>query len=140
MAWTGYRSEPVEYDRAARHSGQTKYRPLKLFLLSLDAIVGFSILPLRFASLLGLAATVGAILMTITIVLQKLIWGIAIEGYALLASGLFFVGGTQMLLLGVAGEYIARIYRQVQARPLYLIDQEIGGSGGRTSVSGDVSR
>lgn len=128
VAWTGYRSEPVEYDRAARHSGQTKYRPLKLFLLSLDAIVGFSILPLRLASLFGFLATGGAIAMTCVIIVQKLVWGINIQGYALLASGLFFVGGTQMLLLGVAGEYIARIYRQVQNRPLYLVDREIGNS------------
>ncbi|MBX3423712.1 MAG: glycosyltransferase family 2 protein [Pirellulaceae bacterium] len=130
VAWTGYRSQPLEYDRAARHSGETKYRPWKLFLLSLDAIVGFSILPLRLASLLGFAVTAASIIMTCIIVVQKLFWGIDIEGYALLASGLFFVGGTQMLLMGVVGEYIARIYRQVQGRPLYLIDEQAGGSGG----------
>lgn len=130
VAWTGYRSEPVEYDRAARWAGQTKYRPLKLLLLSIDAIVGFSILPLRLASLLGFFATAGAILMTCIIIVQKLIWGIDIQGYALLASGLFFVGGTQMLLLGVVGEYIARIYRQVQNRPLYLVETETGGASG----------
>lgn len=130
VAWTGFASEPILYDRAARHSGRTKYRPLKLLLLSLDAIVGFSVVPLRLASMLGFAVTAGAIVMTLVIVIQKLIWGIDVQGYALLASGLFFVGGTQMLLLGVVGEYIARIYRRVQDRPLYLVDEQIGADRG----------
>jgi polyisoprenyl-phosphate glycosyltransferase len=127
VAWTGFKSTPLLYDRPARHSGETKYRPLKLLLLSLDAIVGFSITPLRVATLLGLGVCAMSIVFVIVILCQRIFGHVfAIQGYALLASGFFFLGGSQMLLLGVIGEYIGRIYRRNQDRPLYLIDREIG--------------
>ena len=125
VAWTGFKSTPLLYDRPARYSGETKYRPLKLLLLSLDAIVGFSITPLRFATLLGLGVCAVSIVLVIVITFQRIFGHVfEIQGYALLASGFFFLGGSQMLLLGVIGEYIGRIYRRNQDRPLYLIDRE----------------
>lgn len=131
VAWTGFKSAQVFYDRPARHSGETKYRPLKLLLLSLDALVGYSITPLRFATMLGLGVCAIAVVFVIAIVLQRLVFGHVFEmqGYALLASGLFFLGGSQILLLGVIGEYIGRIYRREQDRPLYLIDRRIHHGG-----------
>lgn len=127
VAWTGFKSTPLLYDRPARHSGETKYRPLKLLLLSLDAIVGFSITPLRMATLIGLGVCVLSLLLVLVLIAQRLFGHVfELQGYALLASGLFFLGGSQMLLLGVIGEYIGRIYRRNQDRPLYLIDRETG--------------
>lgn len=126
VAWTGFKSAPLMYDRPARHSGETKYRPLKLLLLSLDAIVGFSISPLRIATIFGLAVCGLSALLVLIIVCQRFFGHVgAIQGYALLASGLFFLGGTQIMLLGVIGEYIGRIYRKNQDRPLYLVDRVI---------------
>jgi dolichol-phosphate mannosyltransferase len=121
VAWTGFKAVPLLYDRAARHAGETKYRPLKLLLLSFDAIVGFSITPLRIATLFGFFTTLVCAAMAITIIVQKLVWGIPVQGYAALTTGLFFIGGVQMLLLGILGEYVGRIYRQSQNRPLYLV-------------------
>lgn len=128
VAWTGFQSAPLMYDRPARHSGETKYRPLKLLLLSLDAIVGFSISPLRIATIFGLLVTLLSIVMVIVLLLQRFVFShtFPIQGYALLTSGLFFLGGTQIMLLGVIGEYIGRIYRRNQDRPLYLVDRVIG--------------
>ena len=127
VAWTGYKSAQLMYDRPARHSGETKYRPLKLLLLSLDAIIGFSISPLRIATMLGLGVCLGSLVLVLIIVIQRLIGHtFEMQGYALLSSGLFFLGGSQILLLGLIGEYIGRIYRKNQDRPLYLIDQRIG--------------
>jgi dolichol-phosphate mannosyltransferase len=127
VAWTGFKSAPLLYDRPARHSGETKYRPLKLLLLSLDAIVGFSISPLRIATIFGLLVTLMSVMMVFVLLFQRFVFNhtFPIQGYALLTSGLFFLGGTQIMLLGVIGEYIGRIYRKNQDRPLYLVDRVI---------------
>ena len=87
--------------------------------------MGFSILPLRIATGVGLAVTAFSLTMAAVVVFQKLFHRIPIQGYALLATGLFFLGGVQMLLLGILGEYIGRIYRQTQDRPLYLVSEVI---------------
>jgi len=126
IAWTGFRSQAVHYDRPARHGGETKYNPLKLLWLSLDAAVGFSILPLRVATALGFLVTFFSVIMIAIIVVQKVFNDITMPGYALLATGMFFLGGVQMMLLGVVGEYIGRIYRQSQARPLYIVREVLG--------------
>ena len=125
VAWTGFDSIAVPYDRPARFAGKTNYRFWKLLFLSLDAAVGFSITPLRFASALGFIIMALSMAMALVIVIQKLVVGIQVQGYALLTSGLFFLGGVQMLLLGILGEYIGRIYRQTQGRPLYLVSEKI---------------
>jgi len=113
VAWTGFRSAAVEYDRPARASGQTHYGLLKLFFLSLDAFFGSSISPLRMASAGGIAVMLISILAA------------AMPGTALLSCGLFFLGGVQMFCTGILGEYVGRIYRQAQHRPLYLVAEEI---------------
>ncbi|HWB55064.1 MAG TPA: glycosyltransferase family 2 protein [Tepidisphaeraceae bacterium] len=125
IAWTGFETAKVEYDRPARHAGRTKYNPIKLFLLSVDAAVGFSTKPLRLASGLGFIVTIISLEEAARIFVEKLVWNIKIPGYALQTVGLFFLGGVQMLLLGVIGEYIGRIYRHSQNRPLYIVAQKI---------------
>ena len=86
--------------------------------------MGFSTHPLRLATLLGLLTTAGALIAGAAVVIHKLFFGLAVEGYALLATGIFFLGGVQMLLLGILGEYTGRIYTQVQQRPLYVVKEE----------------
>ena len=113
IAWTGFRSAPLEYDRPARASGQTHYGLLKLFFLSLDAFFGFSISPLRIASAAGIVVMLISALATI------------VPNTTLMSCGLFFLGGVQMFCTGILGEYVGRIYRQAQHRPLYLVAEEI---------------
>lgn len=125
VAWTGYKTARVEYDRPARHAGKTKYNPIKLFLLSLDVAVGFSTKPLRLATALGFVVMVISLEEGLRIFIEKIFQDIPIPGYALNTVGLFFLGGVQMLLLGVIGEYIGRIYRHSQNRPLYIVAQRI---------------
>lgn len=124
VAWVGHRQTAVQFDRPARHAGQAKYNVIKLILLSLDAAMGFSTHPLRLATLLGLLTTAGALIAGLAVVIHKLFFGLAVEGYALLAAGIFFLGGVQMLLLGILGEYTGRIYTQVQQRPLYVVKEQ----------------
>jgi dolichol-phosphate mannosyltransferase len=114
VAWTGFRSAAIEYDRPSRSSGKTHYGLLKLFFLSLDAFVGFSISPLRLASAAG-----------ILVMIVSLIASITAPSSAFFTCGLFFLGGIQLLCTGILGEYVGRIYRQAQHRPLYLIAEEI---------------
>ena len=125
IAWTGFKSSAVEYDRPERAGGETKYNTLKLLWLSFDAAIGFSILPLRIASAIGVLITLGSLIMVAILIAQKLFRQLDIPGYALQTAGLFFLGGVQMLMLGVLGEYIGRIYRQSQDRPLYVIREKI---------------
>jgi len=129
VAWTGFHWTSVKYHRAARHSGDTNYKIRELISLALDAFTGFSAVPLRIVSLIGLGVTVLAAAGTLWIVLNKLLLGIDIPGYAFLATGVLFLGGVQILLLGTIGEYVGRIYVETQRRPLYLIREMEGLSG-----------
>lgn len=121
----------IEFDRPSRMGGDPKYGPWKLAALSLDSHLGFSTVPLRIATAFRLLTVVASILAGSAILVHKVVWDIPLPGYALSACGFFFVGGVQMLLLGVAGEYIGRIYTQVQQRPLYVVQEH---TGLRTSV------
>ncbi len=126
VPWLGYKQTGIWYDRPERKSGTTKYGFFKLLIVSLDAISGFSIVPLRIATLLGFVTVIISAVFAIAITVHKLVLGLNIPGYALATAGMFFLGGVEMLLLGVIGEYIGRIYRQVQQRPLYLVREEGG--------------
>jgi len=124
VSWVGFKQAGVLYDRDERHGGETKYGVLKLILLALDAVIGFSHVPLRWGSYLGMLVCLFSILMAVYIVAKKLIWGIEIPGYALMTTGVFFLGGTQLLMLGLLGEYVGRIYRESQQRPLYIVAEQ----------------
>ncbi|MCJ7627769.1 MAG: glycosyltransferase family 2 protein [Longimicrobiales bacterium] len=131
VAWTGFRTTSVLYRRARRHSGETKYNVGKLVVLALDAITGFSAVPIRLVSLVGLGVTAVSALGTLWIVFNKLFLGIDIPGYAFLAAGVLFLGGVQILMLGAIGEYVGRIYVETQRRPLYLVRELAGLTGER---------
>lgn len=139
VAWTGFRSCPISFDRAPRKAGRSKYHFVRLFLLSLDAFVGFSIAPLRLATALGFLVTLVSLIMVGVIVVQKLLHRIDQTGYALQTSALFFLGGVQLLVLGILGEYIGRIYRQTQNRPLYIVTEQTPPGRSR-SVSRERAR
>jgi len=126
IAWSGFRASEVTFHRARRHSGETKYSLWRLIVLALDAMTSFSAAPLRMVSLAGLVVTGLSLLGAATVVFQKLFLGIPIRGYAFLVTGVFFLGGVQILMLGVMGEYIGRIFVETQRRPLYLV-AETGG-------------
>ena len=141
VAWAGFKSVALPYDRPARYGGQTHYSALKLLLLSLDAMVGFSITPLRLASALGFIITILSLILAAIIVAQRVFFyhrEMPYAGYALLTSGLFFLGGVQMLLLGILGEYVGRIYRQTQGRPIYLIARTVGATDDVNPVKPEI--
>ncbi len=127
VAWTGFRQTAVPYERDHRYAGQTKYSPFKLAELAFDVMLGFSNVPLRLGILMGFLVCLICFGLIGVIVFQKWFFGIPIPGYALLVTGIFFLGGIQLLIIGLMAEYVGRIYQQVQARPLYIAAEKSPG-------------
>lgn len=119
--WVGFRQIGVEYERAERYAGETKYPLKKMFRLAGDAITGFSYLPLQLATYLGFATFgIGLIAMIIMIIL-RLSGSSFLSGQALILIVILFMGGVQLIVFGLLGEYIGRLYDEARGRPLYIV-------------------
>jgi dolichol-phosphate mannosyltransferase len=129
VCWTGFRSIGVRFDRAARYAGKTKYNYFKLIALAFDSITGFTTIPLKIATWLGMFIAAGAILWTFVVLFQFFFWHAANgapyrpAGFTFLAIAVLLLGGVQIFLMGLIGEYLARTYEQVQARPIYIVEE-----------------
>ena len=121
VAWVGFRQTGVPYVRAPRFAGETKYPLRKMLKFAWDAITGFSYVPLQLATYLGFAAAGMAILAIPLVVVARLAGSQAFYGQATTLIAVLFLGGVQLISLGILGEYIGRIYDEVKARPLYVI-------------------
>ncbi len=122
ILWTGFPCAGVETERDARNKGQTKYNFLKSAKLGMDAIISFSSFPLRIASLAGLVIALLSFTIGSYMLIRKLFIGMPISGYASIIVSMYFLGGVQLIVIGLMGEYISRIYTEVQNRPLYIIE------------------
>jgi glycosyltransferase involved in cell wall biosynthesis len=120
-AWVGFKQIGVEYKRAARHAGETKYPFNKMLKLALNAITGFSYFPLQVATYFGFISAGIAILAIPLVVIERLTGSQAFYGQATTLIAVLFFGGVQLISLGVLGEYIGRIYDEVKGRPLYIV-------------------
>ncbi|MEM1166170.1 MAG: glycosyltransferase family 2 protein [Planctomycetota bacterium] len=130
VSWIGFNQEPFLYDRDARFAGQTKYPLRKMIGLAKDAITAFSVKPLTFASTFGLIA-MGIAVLTVGYAVISYFFFSTEPGWASVMSVVAFFGGVQLLVLGVIGEYLGRLYEQAKGRPLFVIDRvhRTGGSG-----------
>jgi dolichol-phosphate mannosyltransferase len=126
VAWVGFRQEPVLYRRAARLAGETEYPLRKMLRFATDGIVSFSLVPLRIAAYMGFLAAGLALLGIVYALALRLFTDVWVTGWTLLFIGMLFLGGVQLLFLGVMGEYIGRIYGEVKRRPLYLVKERLG--------------
>jgi glycosyltransferase involved in cell wall biosynthesis len=126
IAWIGFRQEAVEYDRAARAAGETKYPFRRMVRFALDGMFSFSTTPLRLATYLGFVASGLAVVGVFWALYVRLVTHAAIPGWATLWISVLFLGGVQLVSLGVIGEYIGRIYGEVKERPLYFVRERIG--------------
>ncbi len=120
-AWVGFRQVGVPYKRAARFAGETKYPLKKMIKLALNAITGFSYLPLQIANWFGIAAVGAAFLLLIAIIILRIVGSMWLAGQAAILIVGLFLGGVQLISLGILGEYIGRIYDEVKGRPLYIV-------------------
>ncbi len=118
----GYRSDSVYYTRGERFAGESKYPLKKMLSFAFDGITSFSITPIRAISAIGLIACLIAVIMAIFTIIQKFT-GQTSDGWASLMVSLWFIGGVQLLSLGLIGEYIGKIYKEVKHRPRYIIEE-----------------
>jgi dolichol-phosphate mannosyltransferase len=122
VSWVGFKQVGVSYKRDKRYAGETKYPYRKMIKFALDGIISFSSIPLKFATWLGYITSLVAFLYACSVFVQKAL-GITVQGWATITVGMFFLGGVQLLCLGIIGEYIGRIFNEIKQRPLYIIDE-----------------
>ena len=126
VAWIGLRQEPIAYDRAPRAAGESSYPLLRMLRFALDAVTGFSIVPLRLAAALGVLLAAGsALLLAYTI--GSWATGRVVSGWTSMTTIMLVIGSAQLLVLGVFGEYLGRLYLEAKRRPLFVIDRVFGG-------------
>lgn len=126
FALIGFKKKEFLYDRDPRIAGQTKWNYFNLFNLAIEGITSFSTFPLRLSSLLGLIVAAAGFIYIIFLVLKTLIFGEPVRGYPTLLSIIIFLGGIQLLSLGIIGEYLGRIFDEVKNRPLYFVEKYSG--------------
>ena len=125
FSWIGFRQIEVSYTRAPRAAGQTKWNYWRLWNFSIEGITSFSIGPLQFASYFGFFIAAVAALYGLFFLIRTIILGNPVPGYPSLLVAVLFLGGMQLLTLGIIGEYIGRIFDETKGRPLYLIAEEL---------------
>lgn len=125
VAWLGFRQTGVPYARAARRAGATGYPLRKMLRFAVDGITSFSHVPLQLATWLGFLVSLLAFAYIVVVVALKVI-GISWPGYTSLMAAILFLGGVQLVMIGLLGEYLGRVYDEVKRRPLYLVQATVG--------------
>ncbi len=121
LPWTGFRSIELPYQRVLRSGGQSSWSLLKLFSYAMDGIFSFSVLPLKIWTVIGLFVSSFSLVYASIIILRTALFGVDVEGYASLMVTVLFIGGIQLIGIGVLGEYVGRIYVEAKSRPHYFI-------------------
>jgi dolichol-phosphate mannosyltransferase len=122
VSWVGFRQAGVLYNREKRYAGETKYPIGKMIKFSLDGITSFSHAPLKIATWLGYGVSLIALLYTMIIIVEKFM-GMTVPGFASIMAGMLFLGGVQLICLGIMGEYIGRIFNETKGRPIYVLEE-----------------
>jgi len=122
FGWVGFRRKALPYHRHARLVGESKFGFWRLWNFALEGITGFSTAPLRVTTYLGLAAASFAFLFALVVVLKAALYGDRVAGWPTMMAVILFLGGIQLIALGLIGEYLGRLYEESKQRPLYLID------------------
>ena len=121
FGWVGFRTKWLPYENVERVAGETKWSFWKLLLYSLQGIVGFSTVPLAIASVLGILLCVVSFLMVVYIIVKTLLFGDPVSGWPSLACMVMFMGGIQLLCMGILGQYLAKTYLETKHRPIYIL-------------------
>ena len=129
VAWVGFSQVGVPYARAARKAGETNYPLRKMLRFAVDAITSFSHVPLQLATWLGFLTSLFAFAYIVVVVVLKFV-GISWPGYTSLMAAILFLGGVQLVMIGLLGEYLGRVYDEVKGRPLYLVQDTVGSDPG----------
>lgn len=120
FGWVGYNTKWIAYENVERVAGETKWSFWGLFFYSIEGIIAFSTRPLAIASIVGIVLFLIAICWTFYIIAKTLIWGEPVAGYPSMICGIFFIGGIQLLCLGILGQYLSKTYLETKKRPIYI--------------------
>lgn len=135
FGWVGFRQIGVPYDRAPRAAGRTKWNYWKLWNFALEGITSFSAAPLKVATYVGVLTALAAFAYGVWIVVKTLLWGDPVAGYPSLMTVILFLGGIQLIALGLIGEYLGRLYEESKQRPLYLVDRAVAAGGPQVATA-----
>lgn len=125
FAWVGFKQKEILFEREPRAAGESKWRYWSLFNFAIEGITSFSTAPLRLATLLGMCTAFSAFLFGLFIIYRTLVFGDPVAGYPSMMVVILFLGGVQLLSLGIIGEYVGRMFNETKQRPLYLLNQVI---------------
>jgi polyisoprenyl-phosphate glycosyltransferase len=134
FAWVGFPSIAVEYDRDPRGAGRTKWPFWKLWNLAIEGITSHTVMPLKLATYLGLGVAAFAVVFGAQLILRTLLFGNPVAGYPSLMAVILFLGGTQLMTLGIIGEYLGRVFNETKRRPLYLVERYEPATGTLTPI------
>jgi len=124
FAWVGFKTTSVEYVREGRKAGKTSFGAWKLWNFALDGITSFSTVPLRIWFYIGICISFLSLMYGSMIIIKTLVYGIDLAGYASILTAILFLGGIQLMGIGILGEYIGRLYQESKRRPIYIIENE----------------
>ncbi|WP_343344481.1 glycosyltransferase family 2 protein [Sphingomicrobium sp. XHP0239] len=127
FGWAGFKTTTVGYRREERQAGTTKFGFWKLWTLALDGITSASTVPLRVWSYVGALIALGTLVFAAFVILQTMITGVDVPGYASIMVAVLFLGSVQLISLGILGEYVGRILTETKQRPLYIVRENLGG-------------
>lgn len=126
FSWVGFNTEYIPYTVEERESGESKWGFKKLLKYAFEGIVSFTTFPLKLSAYIGFLSSVISIVYLIVVIIQKLVFGISVPGYATIVVLVLLLGGLQLFCLGILGEYISKIYVQVKNRPVYILKEHLG--------------
>jgi glycosyltransferase involved in cell wall biosynthesis len=129
FAWIGFPTKAIDYERAPRHSGETKWNYWKLINLSIEGVTSFTTLPLRISSWVGFTVALVSFVYGVWLLTRTLLFGDPVAGFPTLMLTLLFLGGAQLIALGVIGEYLGRVFNETKRRPLFIVESVVWSSG-----------
>lgn len=134
-SWIGFRKKGIEYEQLERESGQSKWSVMQLIDLAINGLTSYTVAPLRFATLLGISVSLVAFLYLIYIIIKTVLYGDPVAGYPTLMVTILFIGGVQLLSLGIIGEYLGKVFNETKGRPAYFVEsydgeKEVSGISG----------
>ncbi len=134
FAWVGFKQYSIPYDREPRYQGESKWNYWKLWNFAIDGITSFSVVPLKVWTYLGLIISCLTFIYAAVLIILTIIKGITVPGYTSLMVVILFLGGIQLIGLGIIGEYLGRVYEEVKQRPLYLVQNSYGFAENSTNI------
>ena len=127
FSWVGFKTKYIEVENKKRAAGKTKWSFMKLFRYAIEGITSFSVTPLKIATISGIIISIISIIFAIMIVMQTLIMGKDVPGYASTITSVLFMGGIQLITIGILSEYVGKIYLEIKGRPQYIVKEKITG-------------